>query len=136
MTPAQADSPTADLIPDYQRVAAKNSPEHTSFQYTPPRDSGVGCHTLNGEECQHRARQGATVTGTDIMSVQFHPLRLVPESKFVEGKDVEEVAEGEEAAIAKAAREKDAKYHDHADFPKDLDEFEARRAGEILKPKP
>jgi hypothetical protein len=70
------------------------------------------------------------------MSVQFHPLRLVPESKFVEGKDVEEVAEGEEAAIAKAVAEKDAKYHDDADFPKDLDEFEARRAGEILKPKP
>jgi hypothetical protein len=134
ITPAQADTPTADLIPDYQRVAAKNSPEHTSFQYTPPRDSGVGCHTLNGEDCQDGARQGATVTGTDIMSIKYHPLRLVPGSKFVGGQDVEEVAEEEEAAMAKAAREKDAKYHDDGDFPEDLDEFEARRAGEILKP--
>ena len=130
VAPAQADTPTADLIPDYQRVAAKNSPEHTRFEYAPPRDSGVDCHTLSGDGCKEGARQGASVTGTPL-TIEYHPLRLVPESKFVKGKNVEEVAAEAEAERAREAREEDANYLNDADFPKDLDEFEARRAGKM-----
>jgi len=126
-TPADADSASSDIIPDYQRVAAKNSPAHVRFQFSPPRDSGAQCNTLTGEGCKEGARQGASVTGTPLY-VEYHPMRLVPQSKFVRGLNVEDEAAEKEEQRAKEEREEDHNYLNDDDFPKNLEEFDAARA--------
>ena len=132
-TPAQADSPTLDLIPDYQRVAAKNSPTHTRFEYSAPTRNGVDCHTLSQEGCDKEAVQGASDTGRPLY-IEYHPLRLVPEYKFAKGKNVEE-AEAEAAEErAKQAREQDANYLNDLEYPENLEQFDEMRASTEVHP--
>lgn len=123
-SPEAADTPARAIpVPDYQRVAAKNSPAHGrgggGFVYSPPSNSSADCHTLSGEGFREGAHQGASVTGTPLY-IKYHPLRFVPKSKFVKGKDVEEE---EEEKVAE--RDKEAMGGEE-DFPKNLVDFEAR----------
>jgi len=125
--PAEADTPTADVIPDYQRVSAKNSPAHTRFQYSAPRRNGADCNTLSNEGCAPEAVQGASDTGRPLY-LEYHPLRLVPEYKFAKGKNVEAAADEAAAARDAQGREQDADQLNDQDYPKTLEEFDARRA--------
>jgi len=56
-------------------------------------------------------------SGTPLY-VHYHPIRLVPESKFITGLSIEDAAAEEEQESAKEAREEDPNALNHKHFPK------------------
>jgi len=56
-------------------------------------------------------------SGTPLY-VHYHPMRLVPESKFVKGLSIEDEAAEEEQERAKEEREEDPNALNHKHFPK------------------
>ena len=103
---AEADAPSRDILPDFQRVAAKNSPMHLGFKPA--------------------ARGAPSVTGTPL-HIEYHPIRLVPESKIFNGKTVEQ-----EEAAGRAGREGGPAADD---LPNTLEEFDAMRAAKAAAAK-